>query len=166
MSQSSPVAGGGYASWRALLAVDGLTATDAVPVACQHETPSNMLVPARRGTVLVIDDELVGRTIQRLLSGQHDVLVEHDARAAVARLVAGERFDAVLCELTMPHLSGIQVYLAIVRANPAAAKRLVFTSGGALSDDAELFLQTSQSVMLEKPFCISCLRSVVNGLVH
>jgi CheY-like chemotaxis protein len=116
--------------------------------------------------LVIDDDELVGRTIKRLLSGEHDVVVERDARIAVARLLAGESFDVVLCELRLPKINGIEVYVTIFRADPDAAARLVFMSGSEVSDDTELFLQTSGRPLLEKPFDISYLRAVVNGLVH
>jgi DNA-binding response OmpR family regulator len=116
---------------------------------------------------LIIDhDELVVRTIKRLLREQHDVVTEPDPEAAVARLLAGERFDAVLCELRLPKLSGIQVYTAIRGADRAKAERLVFMSGAGLDDDTELFLQASRAQFLEKPFSIARLRAVVNGLVN
>jgi CheY-like chemotaxis protein len=122
--------------------------------------------PAPRGTILIIDDdELVAKTIKRLLREQHDVQSERDPETAVARLVAGERFDAVLCELRLPKLSGIQVYTAIRGADRAKAERLVFMSGGVLDDDTEFFLQASQAQFLEKPFSIARLRAVVNGFV-
>jgi len=123
--------------------------------------------PGRRGVILVIDDdELIARTIKRLLRDQHDVVTERDPQNAVARVVAGERFDAVLCELRLPKLSGIQVYTAIRNVDRAKADRLVFMSGGPLDDDTAFFLQASQAQFLEKPFSIGRLRAVVNGFVH
>ena len=116
--------------------------------------------------MVIDDDELVARTIKRLLREQHDVVAERDAETAVARLVAGERFDAVLCELRLPKLSGIQVYTALRGADRAKAERLVFMSGGVLDDDTEFFLQASQAQFLEKPFSIGRLRAIVNGFVH
>lgn len=133
----------------------------------QDELRASVPPPVRRGTILVIDDnELVARTIQRLLREHHDVVTERDPEAAVARLVAGERFDAVLCELRMPKLSGIQVYATIRAANRATAERLIFMSGCVLDEDTEFFLQASQAQFLEKPFRIHLLRAAVNGFVH
>jgi CheY-like chemotaxis protein len=145
-----------------------MPAADAAPRSSQSGSdPGPPSPPARRGTILIIDDdELVAKTIKRLLREQHDVVTERDPETAVARLVAGERFDAVLCELRLPKLSGIQVYTAIRGADRAKAERLVFMSGGVLDDDTEFFLQASQAQFLEKPFSIARLRAVVNGFVH
>src|SRR6187402_3683959 len=107
-----------------------MSAADAGPSSSESGPRSSVPPsPARRGAILVIDDdELVARTIKRLLREQHDVVTERDPEAAVARLVAGECFDAVLCELRLPKLSGIQVYTAIRGADCAKAARLVFMS--------------------------------------
>jgi two-component system NtrC family sensor kinase len=145
-----------------------MPAADAAPSSSQGG-PNSSVPPslARRGVILVIDDdELVARTIKRLLREQHDVETERDPEAGVARFLAGERFDAVLCELKLPKLSGIQVYTAIRGVDRAKAERLVFMSGGALDGDTEFFLEASQAQFLEKPFSIGRLRAVVNGFVH
>jgi two-component system NtrC family sensor kinase len=142
-----------------------MSAADAAPSSSRSGLSSSVPPPARRGAILVIDDELVARTNKRLLREQHDVVAERDPETAVARLLAGERFDAVLCELRLPKLSGIQVYSAIRGVDRAKAERLVFMSGGALDDDTEFFLQVSFAQFLEKPFSIERLRAVVNGFV-
>lgn len=143
-----------------------MPAADAAPSSSPSGPASSVSPPPRRGTILIIDDdELVAKTIKRLLR-EHDVLTERDPETAVARLVAGERFDAVLCELRLPKLSGIQVYTAIRGADRAKAEKLVFMSGGILDDDTEFFLQASRAQFLEKPFSIARLRAVVNGFVH
>lgn len=143
-----------------------MSAADAAPSSSRSGLSSSVPPPARRGAILVIDDdELVARTIKRLLRERHDVVTERDPETAVARLVAGERFDAMLCELRLPKLSGIQVYSAIRGVDRAKAERLVFMSGGALDDDTEFFLQVSNAQFLEKPFSIERLRAVVNSFV-
>jgi CheY-like chemotaxis protein len=144
-----------------------MPAADAAPSSPRSGSDSRAPAPpVRRGTILIIDDdELVAKTIKRLLK-EHDVVTERDPEAAVARLVAGEPFDAVLCELRLPKLSGIQVYTAIRGADRAKAERLVFMSGGVLDDDTEFFLRASQAQFLEKPFSIARLRAVVAGFVH
>lgn len=144
-----------------------MSAADAAPSSARTGLSSSGPPPARRGTILVLDDdELVARTIKRLLREQHNVVTERDPETAVARLVAGERFDVVLCELRLPKLSGIQVYSAIRAVDRAKAERLVFMSGGVLDDDTEFFLQASHANFVEKPFSIGRLRAIVNGFIH
>jgi PAS domain S-box-containing protein len=61
--------------------------------------------------VLVIDDEhAVGRSIALLLSPEYDVTCVTRAKEALAKLTAGERFDAIVCDLMMPEMTGIDFY--------------------------------------------------------
>src|SRR5689334_10347065 len=67
--------------------------------------------PARSGRVLVVDDEpAVGRTIQRLLGDRHDVIVVTSGTQAVDMLTSGDDFDVILCDMSMPEVTGMDVY--------------------------------------------------------
>ena len=64
--------------------------------------------------ILVIDDDAaVGKMIAHILRMAHDVVIEASPRSALARLGSDRRFHLILCDITMPELSGIQVYEAI-----------------------------------------------------
>lgn len=126
------------------------------------------LVPTglRRGRVLVIDDDpTVAKILYTALASEHMVEVEHDARRALQRLRAGERFDAVLCDVMMPELSGIDLYRELRHAAPAQADRLVFVTGGAFADDAEAALVDSGRPLITKPFNIKDLRRIIRQVV-
>ena len=84
--------------------------------------------------ILVIDDDAaVARMIAHILRAAHDVVTEASPRSALARLAADSRFDLILCDITMPELSGIQVYEAISALDSELASRVVFMTGGGLS---------------------------------
>jgi PAS domain S-box-containing protein len=122
--------------------------------------------PTRRGRVLVIDDEpAIARSIERILRAQHDVTVETDPRAALARLLGGESYDVIFCDIMMPDLSGMDLYEAVAAARPEAAARVVFLSGGAFSPRARAFLDAATNRCLAKPFSVSTLRSVAADYV-
>lgn len=125
--------------------------------------PSPEAAAQRRARVLVIDDEeIVGRTVERILMRLHDVQLETNPRAALSRL-ARESFDVVLCDVTMPNVSGRQVYETVLAGNPELAKRIVFLTGGALSDELEQFLAGLTNVVVHKPFSVDKLLSIVAG---
>lgn len=128
----------------------------AAPAAC---APTGE--PARRGRVLVIDDEdAVARAIERMLRAAHDVVVETDPRDALARIAAGETFDLVLCDLMMPAMSGIEFFEELTVLRPAVAERVVFITGGAVSQRAKDFLARQVRPHLAKPFNAEMLRRV------
>jgi PAS domain S-box-containing protein len=113
---------------------------------------------ASRLRVLVVDDEpMIGRVIVSLLAG-HRVEVELSAKKALQRLVAGETYDWILCDLMMPDMTGMELHDAM---EPHLRDRLIFISGGA-SDHAREFLQRVPNRRLFKPFDLETLVSVLS----
>ncbi len=125
-------------------------------------TPSSAhnVGPLQRARLLIIDDErLVGEAIARSLSEESDVEVVTDAREALARIAAGQRYDAILCDLLMPVMTGMDLYAEVVRTAPKLAGRIVFMTGGAFTARARSFLESVANQCLEKPLDMSKLRS-------
>jgi PAS domain S-box-containing protein len=117
-------------------------------------------LPRRR--VLVIDDErMVCEAIARSLYEDGDVEVETEAKQALARIAAGERYDLVLCDLMMPVMTGMDLYAEVVRIAPMLAGRFVFMTGGAFTPRARAFLASVVNPCLEKPLDMGKLRSLV-----
>jgi signal transduction histidine kinase/BarA-like signal transduction histidine kinase len=112
--------------------------------------------------VLIIDDErLVADAIARSLADDNQVEVVTDARQALARLDAGERYDVVLCDLMMPAMTGMDLYAEVVRRMPKLASRLIFMTGGAFTQRARAFMESVKNPCLEKPLDMGRLRSLV-----
>jgi PAS domain S-box-containing protein len=134
-------------------------------VADERGAPAPASVPAPsagRRRVLVLDDEpLVCRAVARMLVGEHDVVTLSEPAEALARLTGGEFFDIVLCDLMMPGMSGIQCYEALRASRPELARRMVFLTGGAFTEEAQAFLERVPNARLEKPFEAEALRDVV-----
>jgi PAS domain S-box-containing protein len=129
-------------------------------VAPQAATP-------RRGRVLVIDDEeKMGVAIMRILSQEHEVVALTSARAALARLKAGEAFDVILCDLMMPDVTGMEFFAEVTRRFPHLRSRVVFFTGGAFIPEAREFLETHPNRRLEKPFAVQELRALVNEMIR
>ncbi len=120
----------------------------------------------RRGRILVVDDEpIVGTAIQRLLAGEHDVVVltrAEDARDSIAR---GERFDAILCDLMMPQMTGMDLHATLERLAPDQARRMVVLTGGAFTQGGRDFLGRVSLPRVEKPFDAEGLKALVRTLV-
>lgn len=120
----------------------------------------------RRGRILVVDDEpMLVRLFTRVLGAEHDVVGESNAQAALDRIVAGERFDVVICDLLMPILSGMALYDAIERIDAGQARRMVFLSGDTGSPQAAEFFSRVHNPRVLKPVVPSELRELVRGLL-
>jgi CheY-like chemotaxis protein len=120
-------------------------------------------VASKRVRVLVVDDEpAVGRSIQALLAPEVDVVHITRAVDALAKVADGERYDAVLCDLMMPEMSGVELFFELQRRQPALARRVVFLTGGAFTDQARDFLAATVHPPLEKPFSEAALRAAID----
>lgn len=106
---------------------------------------------SRRLRILVIDDDVgVASSLVRILD-EHDVTAETSAHAALGRLAAGERFDAIICDLMMPELSGIELYDRLGAIDPELRSLVVFVTGGAFTRTAREFLERIENPRLDKP---------------
>lgn len=118
--------------------------------------------PTRKPKVLIVDDEpRIGTSIARLLGRTHDVVALTSGVEALRRIEGGERFDAILCDVSMPEISGVDV-LDTLRANaPDQADRLVFLTGGAFTDGTDKSLEQTGRPFLQKP----CSRAQLEDII-
>ncbi len=143
----------------------------ALPIAAPDVVPITERMPivgaaTRRGTVLVVDDEeSLAQAIRRFLATEHEVDALSSGRDALDRIVNGERFDVILCDLMMPQMTGMELHDAILRVDPAQARRIVFLTGGAFTQSARDFMDSVPNRRIEKPFDLKLLRNLVNELI-
>jgi CheY-like chemotaxis protein len=118
----------------------------------------------RSASVLVVDDEpLVCRLVERVLGRDHRVTTVQTSRSALDRVLAGEEFDVILCDLMMPDLTGMDLYDRILAHSPSQAERMVFLTGGAYTQRARDLL--AHRPHLEKPFDLAALEALVKERV-
>jgi len=105
-----------------------------------------------RSRLLVVDDEpLVGKTVARAL-GEHDVEYVPDAQEALDRIHAGSRYDALICDLMMPEMTGMDLAKRLADEEHELSRHMVFLTGGAFTDRARAFLALTRAPVVEKPF--------------
>jgi CheY-like chemotaxis protein len=116
--------------------------------------------------VLVVDDEpRMGKAMERLLSHHYRVTVVSSAQEALAALPGDPRFEAILCDLMMPEMNGMDLHDALARTDPAMASRMVFMTGGAYTDRAQEFLERMPARRLDKPFRPDDLERMLAGVL-
>jgi PAS domain S-box-containing protein len=145
----------------------GTTFRVSVPIAHRKEpiviaTRVPLPVVGRRGRILVVDDEeLVLRSVRRILSQDHDVLAMVSAEEALAVCAGGEKFDLILCDLMMPDMTGMDFHRELSLVSPDQADKMIFITGGAFTEKARAFLSETPKEHLEKPFYSANLRAIV-----
>lgn len=119
---------------------------------------------ARRGRILVIDDEaMIGQVIARMLVAHHDVIACQSARDAYRILAQCDaEFDLVLCDVLMPDIGGSEVLDELAARWRHLVPRLVFMTGGVSSSEGMDFIGRTQVPVLRKPFMPAELEKVVD----
>ena len=126
--------------------------------------PAPARPPVRRARILVIDDdELVLNAAHRILAQSHEVVAVPDARVALDRVLGGDTFDIVLCDVLMPEMTGIEFHAALTLRAPEHIERIVFMTGGAFTAAAREFLDVVQRPRLDKPFDAAALLAMVES---
>jgi CheY-like chemotaxis protein len=119
---------------------------------------------APKPRILVIDDEPgMTQLLGRILRNGHVVVQESDPRRAVARVVAGERFDLVLCDLMMAPIGGLEVYEGVAQAAPEMAVRFMLMTGGTTSYELERKVANWRHGVLYKPFNVADVLALVRS---
>lgn len=121
--------------------------------------------PGVRRRLLVVDDEpLVASALQRLLGRRYEVVTAAAATEALLLLRAGACFDAILSDLLMPEMTGMELFEKLGAELPEQAARMVFMTGGASTDLAAAFVARQQARILPKPIDLAELDRVLARL--
>jgi DNA-binding response OmpR family regulator len=123
--------------------------------------------PPRARRALLVDDEPVIRFALRRFFQRQGWSVDEaaDGGAALALLLADDRaaddYDVVITDLRMPGLSGIELHARLKRERPELLRRLILSTGDAVSPEAAAFLRRADCPVLSKPFELAELRALV-----
>ncbi|MEO6771688.1 MAG: ATP-binding protein [Kofleriaceae bacterium] len=121
--------------------------------------------PGRRGRVLIVDNEVIfASSLRRLLARAHEVEVAHDGKEAFARIVAGERYDAIVSDLMMPGMGGAELFTKVAAVVVEQAQRFVFVTAG--SPGATAFLARITNPWFDKPCDLDALQAAIRRLVR
>lgn len=114
-----------------------------------EQTQRRTRVP--RSRLLIVDDvRAIGASMASALSENHDVEVVDSARMALGKL-AREQYDAIFCDLRMPNMHGVELYRTLLAQGDAHAEKLVFFTGGPVSETTRKFLERHGRPCLTKP---------------
>lgn len=121
--------------------------------------------PAR--SLLLVDDESTLRSALRRYFIRRGWQVteaedgEHARELLWSARASGERFDAVLTDVRMPRLSGMDLHTLVAATDAALASRFVFSSGDTGDDETAGFIGRTGCPLITKPFELAALLLVV-----
>jgi CheY-like chemotaxis protein len=112
--------------------------------------------------VLVVDDELfVVQALRIVLAREFDVTGTTSPEQALEWIETGESYDVILCDVSMPRVSGVALRDRIARISTEQASRVVFLTEGALVPEALAALDSGPALVLEKPIDLESLRELI-----
>jgi CheY-like chemotaxis protein len=154
--ESEPGRGTAMVIW--LPAAPGLPAMEGDLVKGAGEPPSKGL------RLLVVDDEpLIREILQEGLVGLGEVLAAGSGRQALELIAAQPDFDLILCDLMMPDVTGVELAQHLERSAPELARRMIFLTGGAFSEEARAFLEGRER--LRKPVGLAEVIQAIEGRI-
>lgn len=115
--------------------------------------------------VLVVEDEpIIASRIESALAGSSSVTIVGDGDAALECLVRA-RFDCILLDLTLPHLSGFDVLRHLMLHAPASLKNTIVMT--AATDESLQFIDPGAVAgLLRKPFQMGTLVEMVDAIAR
>ncbi len=150
----------------------GTTFSIVLPQAATPSAPSPTSPPpfaqAELGAplrLLFVDDEAnILRSYKRAFGKEHEVLTVTGGNEALAAMAERADFDLVICDLSMPAMSGMQLYQIVSQRYPGLVDRFVFATGGSSQRELDEFLRSVPNRVLEKPFDFGVLRVLIGEI--
>jgi DNA-binding response OmpR family regulator len=120
---------------------------------------------ARRRKALVVDDEESNAAlVRRVLAGAgYDVESTTLSRRALV-MIERSAYDAVICDVKMPELSGQELYGRVCQIRPEMSGRFIFITGDIDGEDTREFLDQNRCSYFMKPFNLERLTAAVDML--
>ena len=128
----------------------------------QHE--GHGLRETRRRVAIVDDEPLIRELLETILGeAGYDAAVFHRAGDALEAL-RFTSFDAILCDIRMPGMSGLEFHAQVRARDRRQAERFLFLTGDPNAPATQAFMAQSGSLCLRKPFRQSELRAKMEEL--
>ncbi len=133
----------------------------------QSRGPSAPIRDEMLGTILIVDDEpvvrsLAARVIKRL--GLEVIQAENGAAGVYAYEEHGDRISAVLLDLTMPDMSGDEVFQRLSKIRPDV--KVILSSGYDRREATRNLGDLEPAGFLPKPYTAQALRDIIGAVVQ
>ncbi|HTZ75886.1 MAG TPA: response regulator [Candidatus Aquilonibacter sp.] len=134
----------------------------------QLVTRHSLREDARRGQILLVEDNAVNRTLAvRLLEKRgFSVTTAENGRAALTA-IEKEKFDAVLMDVQMPEMDGFEATAAIRQSESSGGRHLpiIAMTAHALKSDEERCIASGMDAYISKPIRTSELFAVIDRVL-
>jgi PAS domain S-box-containing protein len=135
----------------------------------QLEMPEPVVRETRKASkakILVVDDELMVRQfVSQILADEgHEVEVVDSAETALEE-VNSKEYQAIMLDIKMPGMSGIELYQHFQKISPLLADKVVFITGDVMGTGTMTFLSKTKAPYIIKPFDARQLKAEINRVL-
>ncbi|MFC1928920.1 MEDS domain-containing protein [Chloroflexota bacterium] len=119
-----------------------------------------------KARILVIDDDpTVQEFITAVLTEEgHEIEIVDNGDDAMERL-SNEEYDVILLDIKLPGMSGIEIYEQLQKSSKSLTKKVIFITGDVMSVDTMVFIKSSQTSYIAKPFDAEKLVTEINIII-
>jgi signal transduction histidine kinase/ligand-binding sensor domain-containing protein/ActR/RegA family two-component response regulator len=140
-------------------------AAAAAPPAPPPAPPATEASPRRR-RVLIVDDEPRGaQALERMLHTDYDLTLVSCGATAIEHVTAGIRYDAIITDVMMPNMTGVELFDRLEVLAPDQASRVIFLTGGVFTPQTRTRLEAAGNPQLQKPVDAQELRACLANLL-
>jgi DNA-binding response OmpR family regulator len=117
-----------------------------------------------KAILVVDDDKQLASALQWILAGENYLVdTAFDGEDALAKVKVHE-YNAIICDIKMPHIRGDAFYLKAREMRPGISDRFIFITGFSTDPHIISFFDRHEVKYLVKPFPIEGLISCVKEL--
>ncbi len=126
----------------------------------REEAAPALAAPGRR--LLIVEDEGdVAQSLAEILAPDgYQIDLADSGAAALARIRAVD-YDAILSDVRMADVGGLELHRRVKALDPAAASRFIIIAGDTLSGAVRTFLDETGLACIDKPFAAAEVRRLV-----
>lgn len=128
----------------------------------RQQATTNVPATRRRSVLVVDDDALLRPLLQQLVSALDYEADAADTGQEALHRISGRDYDAILCDLMMPGMSGVDLFAACQRQHPQTARRFVFITAYPAGTPAVDAAANSGQPLLSKP----CSYAAINAAIR
>lgn len=124
-------------------------------------------IPDEGLRLLIIDDEVnVLEILSRsLVNRGYAVDTAKSGLEGLAK-VAEIPYDLIICDVSMPGMSGIKFYQEIEKSKKEFTGKIIFTTGDVINGKTDTFIKETQCALLQKPFEIEDLLKTISEQIE
>ncbi len=131
-------------------------------VSDKSDVSKTQLVIAAKNLLIIDDEPIFLKSLERMLLGHHKVTTAVGGQAALDCIGSNpEKFDVIISDLSMPDVNGADVYHYVAQKYPGREKYIVFVTGDAYLPSFKKFIANVNNICLEKPFTLDELQGAI-----